>query len=624
VSLINIINEKIEKIKPEKIITDLTQNEDTDIIDEYVNSKKKDDRIAIAANPNLTIEQQTKLSNDRVNGVKQALCYNSKLDVDLAKKLLDEEPKRINFIARYGGKQLDNIVLDHVKTIESSYSQENMLGDLFKSPEISDETIKTIIKDYPKSIISSNAENLMRNKNLSKKSVYNILDHLVKYTHFSPNLTKLIINQSKFIKEADIKKLDWKNNENIKEAIFYREDMSEGFVIDTIKSLKEGESTHALANNKENKNKNSFTILNALLQQYATFKKFSYVHEFNIFEKSNKMPLDPKAMIAVVKTLLKYSDSTYDFYAEHILRNESYPDYGLDILPINDKTIPVILSNTNISPKRAKDIIMNINDFDTMQSAILKFSSNQTLMDLDDDIKMFMFNNTNAKKYWMERVPNGKLVDDILENLDKWKEHFLAYKDGENKPSKWEILKALTINKALTNTQRKLVLKKRDYVVKEENITYGTDLEKEMITTKFDDPEFLEEMVSKNPENIWEIWTASGSAYFQYSKKIVKTIDKLALKTDGAPEKVLSGISNKNFTSWFDHNNQNGVLMSKDTAKKYLLHFIKTSDNDTKILLKGNFIDDDWLEDPDVMSAMYELTDNDKYLPQAAKDIFLF
>lgn len=56
-----------------------------------VMSKKKDDRIAIAANPHMTTEQMTKLSTDKVNGVKQVLSYNRNITPEIAKMLLDEE-----------------------------------------------------------------------------------------------------------------------------------------------------------------------------------------------------------------------------------------------------------------------------------------------------------------------------------------------------------------------------------------------------------------------------------------------------------------------------------------------------------------------------------------------------
>jgi len=50
-----------------------------------VKSGKKEDRTLVAANPTLTVEQQTKLAADKVANVRQMLCCNQNLDVSIAK-----------------------------------------------------------------------------------------------------------------------------------------------------------------------------------------------------------------------------------------------------------------------------------------------------------------------------------------------------------------------------------------------------------------------------------------------------------------------------------------------------------------------------------------------------------
>jgi hypothetical protein len=627
-SLINIINEKIEKIKPEVILTDLTKNTDPDTIEEFVNSKKKDDRIAIAANPNLTVEQMEKLAGDRANGVKQALCYNKNLPIDIAQKLLDEEPDRLQFIAEYGGSHLDKLSLDHLATIEREYDRGAIMARLLRSPEISDETIKTLIEKYPNEVTKE--RELFRNKNLSKKAVYMLIDHLQTLTGYTDAaLTRITSVRTDVVKESDLKKMDWKNNAELRATIFYRGDLSEKFVIQAIEASTEVDSFSAFRDsiNKGNPNAKSIGVLNALMKKYNGFERFSFNHDFNIFGDNKKIPLDPGEMVKLAKGFL--TKGNYENYLDNVTKNVAFPDYGLDDIPVTKTSIKHILGSPNIDIKRAEKIIMSVSDKQIMsESVTFAFPGNTTLHKVSNDVKMYILKVSGNAHYWLKYVATGDIVDDILDNLKEWS--VKAQGEYDTEPSKWKVLTSLAENSNISGSQVKRILDIKDDIIKEENISsYSIGrLTSNFMSNSHKRPEMFEEII-KSGGSIWEIWTAQGSTYFQYDEKARKVIDEIALNTPDAPDRVLKDGGHRSFNDWVKYANgsyggETEERIDKNKAKKYLLHFIKTGDDSMKTLLKGGFINDVWLEDPEVGGAMYEMTGDEKYLPQEAKDMFLF
>lgn len=628
-SLVTIINEKIEKIKPEVILTDLTKNTDPDTIAEFVNSKKKDDRIAIAANPNLTVEQMEQLSNDKVNGVKQALCYNKNLPIEIAQKLLDEEPNRLQFIAEYGGSQLDKLSLDHLATIKEKYDRGAIMARLLRSPELSDETITTLIEKYPDEI--TRERELFRNKNLSKKAVYMLIDHLIKNSKGFRDaaLTRITSVRTDVVKESDLKKMDWKNNKDLRATIFYRSDMSEKFVIQAIEASTDDDSFSSFRDsiNKGNPNAKSIGVLNALLRRYAQIDKFSFHQDFTLFGDNKNLPLDPKAMITVVE---KMSKSEYMSQIENLTQNIAYPDYGLDNIPITKASVKKILTNPNIDIKRAEKIIMSISDKEIMGSEVIfSFPGNDNLHKVSDDVKKHVLVVSQNFGYWLKFVPAGKLVDEILDNLEDWiKYDSRSY--GTDKP-KWEILLRISENGEVNPAQVKKILKLKDKIIKEENVeSYAQGgILTTLMNKSHKRPEAMKDIIAAGGD-IWRVWLGDGTTYFQYDEKARKIIDKHALETNEVPERLLTSGNNNTFTKWVEYCNNayrgedKSEKMSKETAIKYLIHFIKYGDEGVKKLLQSNYLSDEWLEIPDVSAAMYEMSGNENYLPQEAKDMFLF
>ena len=93
----------------------------------------------------------------------------------------------------------------------------------------------------------------------------------------------------------------------------------------------------------------------------------------------------------------------------------------------------------------------------------------------------------------------------------------------------------------------------------DEKPNYGGVTRQLSTSDKDPDPEFFEELMIDSDANIWDIWTEIGSAYFQYSKRIIKVIDKIALKTKDVPAQLFYvGGGSKTFNDWFKNNsNQN-------------------------------------------------------------------
>lgn len=624
--LIQIINEKIEKIKPEKILSDLTQNTDPTTISEFVDSKNKDERIAIAANPNLTIEQQTKLANDKVNGVKQALCYNANLDYDLARQLLDEEPARVDFIAEYGGSQLDMLAVEFGKKKNDDFRTRYTITKIFKSPSISDEFIDEIIKNFSDMLTSTDSRNLYKNQSLSKKSVYKLMDVLSKNEERTSDgsLTQLIVRHPKFIKESDIKKLNWKTISDIQSAVFFRKDISENFLLDVVKNLNENTSVVSHGGNANPHLYTSVSVLNALMEKYLTFK-LSYNHEFSYFTKNTNIPLNPRLMIDMVKHL---EEQGKGYNASNLLKNEYFPDYGLDEIKIDENNYKSILSSPAANIDKVDGIIKKfVTDAKSAEKAMWGLADRREKKQLiGDEAAQDLLEKMNTKAYWFQYIISGNLVDRVLDNIDDYLESvtYSMYSEQKEETPKHKILDMLSQNKKLTSSQKKKVLKMYNNLNQDEIPRFDNGVAANLtVSDKDPDPDFFEELMKDPKAKIWNIWTESSSAYFQYDDKIIPIIDKIALKTKDVPVEVIKTNGHVNFSAWFDYNNREGEKMNKKTAEKYLIHFINHGDEAMKQKLQTGFIDDDWML-PNVKVALYELTGKIDYLPDAAKDIFLF
>lgn len=635
-----IINEKIEKINPEKILTDLTNNTDKDTIAEFVNSKSKDDRIAIAANPNLTIEQQTKLANDKVNGVRQALCYNKNLDYDLAKQLLEEEPERIDFISQYGGPHLDDFFFEYVPADKIRWR----ISSLLKS-EMKPETIEKIVKEYPDAtILGNDFKSLTRQKNLTPETVKFLFNAMVENPRSNAynGLTSLIFNHTDVLDEKFLKKTDWKNNKTLKEALMLQDNLSEDFYIDIVNNLQAGENSSSFGTmNRTGGDKalpkafKSIRFLNAYLEFLATKADVVGYHAYELIGKAANIPLNPKHLMAVAKKLQgPGGGNAKSQYMSNITKNIAFPDYAFDELVIQSKEslnnygdpLKEFLASPGITQKRAEEYIMKyVTDSKSAETALWGVSENKKLK-LSKEIQLKLLKELNTKGYWFERVVRGDLLDEVVNDVSKWTEYLKngdAYGGGK---LKHQIYLYLSKNPQLTSAQKKQIIELDSNLPADDKNTWTEDRVIKNVTIDHStDIDLFLELIEKQPENIWLIWTDQGYTYFQYTPDQQKAIDKLALKISDAPKKVLTGINNKNFTSWVNYNNdKDDNAMSEDTAVEYLLHFIKTGSDEIKALLKSGFVDDVWLKNTDVTSAMYELTGDEKYISDVAKDIFLF
>ena len=179
-------------------------------------------------------------------------------------------------------------------------------------------------------------------------------------------------------------------------------------------------------------------------------------------------------------------------------------------------------------------------------------------------------------------------------------------------------------NKNLTTAHKMKILELEKQLPPNAN-KYKENTIKTNLTTadKNPEPEVFEIFMNDPDASIWDIWIADGSAYFQYDKPILKIIDAMALKTKDAPAELFK--HKKTFNNWFNYNNENGGQMSRETGAKYLCHFIKTGTPELQdFLCNSGVINDEWLSIGTVSYEFYNLTHDMKYLPQEAKEVFLF
>lgn len=613
----NLLNEKLEISKPDISLSASNEN-DLKIIDSLVKSKKKDDRISVGANPNLTQEQFELLSTDKVNAVKESLCFNPNIPLEIANKLFAEDSDRITILAVYSDSHLDDFLLKNMPlkawrgTIESVTKKRKTisLNFLTKLVDIIGAEIFTTTSVRP----------LFRRKDLDDKTIKYIFDLLYKQTSNSDYpLTKLILNQEKYFKESDLKKLDWKSNFQIQNAILYRDDISESFLIDVVNSLVPDTRLSYLSDNPENKNSKNPKVLNALLKYLLSQDSISYFTSFAPFEKAKKIPLDAKLLVNLVQKMITTSR---DNDLSSIISNVSFPDEGLDLIPIRDsKVLKYILQSPNITDDRVS-VLLNkyVTDKNMLEDLFWGLADCNNEISVKDQEKML--NNYNVKSYIFSYICRGEFADIVLKDIKKYAKYLTMPADDD-----FYLIVGLAKNKKLSSKQKKEVFK--HYLkMSHTNEKYDRMFYENIITMNNNTPEFLEELINVNKDNIWYIWTASGSSYFQYSGKLKDKIDKIVLSTPNVPKNVISGLSNKTFDDWFKYNNNtwngNSNQMSKEMCFKYLIHFIKTGSQEALTLLTtDNFLNDEYIT-PEVKNELYIRTSDEKYIPDSAKDIFLF
>lgn len=616
--LSKILLEKVEKLQVTEVLGSASKLTNPDEINKLVISKKKDDRISVAANPNLTNEQLTILLNDKVALVRMAMCYNPNLTVQMAETILAEEPDRLRTLVEYADEQLDDYLLKTVPAKNWDYYFEGVAKN---KPQMTFKFLSallTITKE--KSLLrSTSARPLFRRKDLDKKTIELIEASIIDRGSSDYPLTRLILNQVDYYTEKKIKTMDWKTNSEIQQAILFRADISKKFLLEIIGSLLENTSLNYLTDNKEHLNNKDPEVLNALLKSFATKKLDTYRTSYDAFEKAKHIPLDPKLLLAVAKKMV---ETGKDSGLDPIVKNVSFPDEGLDIIPIKDSVhLKIILLSPNITVKRTSDLINKYMLISANQEDVLWGLAGSEVDISVKDQELFL-KTYSIKSYFFQYVCRGDFADTVLKNIPKFSEYLTMPDDNEI-----YLMVALAKNTHLTNKQKKELFKMYSKL-NHGNTKYDSMFYENITIHKNNTPEFLEELTTVNKANIWNVWTTSGSSYFQYKGKLKDKIDKIALSTPDVPKEVISGLSNKTFDAWFKYNNyegwNNSNQMSKEVGFKYLIHFIETGSQEALgLLTSDNFIDDEYLT-PEVLAALYARTQDEKYIPDSAKDIFLF
>lgn len=610
------IAEAAIKINPEKVLTKLTELDDISQIAALVSSGKKDDRFSIAANPRLNIAQQTKLSTDKVEMVKHALCFNSNLDPDIARTLLKEDIERLPFIALYGNKQLASVVLEFLsdKRLDSSYK---VIQNLLNSPEVSDEVIEYVIKNAPDQLTNPGTRKVYSNKSMTKKSAMALLDHLKNVSYKGDaTLSRLIINNPQFIKEADIRQLDWQHNSEIQSAISSREDFSAKLVSDMLDNLVEDTRIET-----DNPHIMDVDNINKIMEKYLTFK-LSYKQNFDFFNQAKNLPLNPKLMIEMVKAMQKQN---YSQYAKFFLRNKFFPAYGLDEINVTENYRDV-LSSPAIDVKRAEDIIKKVMiDSQSAENVLWGLVERENRLDISSATSQKILNIIGSKSLWFEYLVSGDQADEVIDNLGKYAKYFTDYSYKSSTP-KFSVLSSLVKNKNLTTTQRKKMLDVYKNLDPSEVLPYTNFISALALNDKKNqDPEFFRSIMTEHGGKIWDVWNVSqGMVYYQYNEATRAVIDEIALANNEIPSNIFKLGGPPVYSSWVEFNNKADGHMSDETAIKYLIHFIKDGDEKVrKVFLAEGFIDDKWLT-PEIKMVIYDVTGDVNYLPEEAKDIFLF
>lgn len=612
--LAEFIVEAAIKINPEKIITGLTKITDVTEIDKLVSSGKKDDRISIAANPNLNLEQQTKLSTDRVEMVRHALCFNSNLDTQLAKKLLDEDIDRLTFISKYGKKHLIDTILLFLKDkrLDNPYI---IVNNILNSSDISDTAIEYIIKHHPDILVNPGNRKVYTNKNLTKKSALMLLHHLKDEEYKGDaTLSRLIINNPDHIKESDIIGLDWKNNSELQAAISGRKDFSRDLVYAMVDNLLPDTRLEAT-----NPHMHDSEILNKVIEKYLTFK-LSFRNSFDIFKETTDIALDPQLMLDIVKYL---NVTEYEHYAKFFLNNSAFQIDGIREIPLTSNNFRDILAAPATDANFADEIIKKmVVDPNTADSAIWGLASRKVKLRISKISLKKLLDTVSVKSSWFEFVIFGEEVDTVLDNLEAYKKYYTDYNYKSAQP-KFALLSSLVKNKNLTTQQRKKIFSIYQKLDPSEILPHTKFVSMLSLYDTTQDPALFRMSMTQGG-NIWDVWdVTTGLTYYQFNPEIIKIIDELVLNTTNVPAGILKIKNSHVFSDWVDNNNKEGIKMTDEMAIKYLIHFIKVGNDYVRKIIFGGYIDEKWMV-PEVSMCMYEVTNNPEYLPQLTKDIFLF
>lgn len=612
--IIEFIAESAIKIKPEKVLTDITKITDPTQIATLVSSGKKDDRVSIAANPNLSIAQQLKLSTDKVELVKNALCFNATLDADIARTLLKDDIDRLEIISKYGKKQLSSVVLEFIKDdrLDNDY---RIIQNLLNGPDISEEVVEYVIKNHANQLTNPGTRNLYVNKTMTKKVALLLLDHLkdVEYKG-DATLSRLIINNPQFIKESDIAKLDWKNNSELQAAISARPDFSAKLVSDMVDNLTE--DTHLELINPHMKD---VDIVNKVMEKYLTFK-LSYKQNFEIFKDSTHLPLNPKLMVKMIHHL---HNNNYDNHASYFLNNKFFPSYGLDEIEVTEDNIRDILSSPATDVKRAEEILKKmLTTAKNAERALTGLSARKDKLKIDKSYSKKILDLLSSKSLWFEYYVFGDEADDVINNVDKYAKFYTDYGYKTTTP-KFSVLSSLVKNRNLTVSQRKNLFDAYNKLTPNEILPHTNFISALSLYDENQDPDLFRSVMTQGGK-IWEVWNVTNIlVYYKCKPEITKIIDELALENNEIPSNILKLDGKNNFSGWVDFNNKQGVKMSDETAIKYLLHFIKNGNERVRKIILDNYINEKWMV-PEITTELYDVTGDVAYLPKEARDIFLF
>ena len=616
------ITKTTRPVNIDHVFTGITKETNLKVISTYVTSKDRFERIGIAANPALTVAQQEILSNDKLDSIKQALCYNFNLDTNIAVKLLDEDVGRVETISKYGNPKLHNIVFKYVEKLNKN-QREGCISNVLGSSEIDENTLVYAIKNYPEAIFYPPAIKLSR-IHISDKITKIILDHAIKTNTPLANafLKDMLSSKVNNISETDIKRMDWKNSYIIQSGIFEREGLSDEFYLQVIDNYKRVTTVSA-----ENKSLKKSKILNAFMSKFISLKgEAAKWVSWQAFENTQHIPLDPKLLVSMVKYLEMVDQKNGQ---EAFISNVSYPHNSLDNITMGYENIGVFLKYAD-----NKRCVEEIDKFmvDTRSADAVKYAigSIRTPFDLPDNTLMRMLdlvkNGLTGPVAWFEYVIHGKKIDEILKNIDDYTSYF----DLQSSRShlKAAVLYSLAANRFLTPKQAKNVLSAYKQLKPDETPTYKhLDIETTIAVSGLNpDKEYLKKQISSGNLDPWIFWNTAKTnvRYYEFSKEMIEFIDAEALNTKIVKSDALN---TETFDKWVEYSNgfDQGFDKTMDTEKalKFLKKFLTDGDDKliTKLTSKG-FLSDVWLKTEEIQWLMYHKTKDKKYLPELVKDVF--
>ena len=626
------ILEKMEKINANKIITDLTQNTHEDVIDDMAMSKKKDDRIAIAANPNLTDIHFEKLANDKVNGVKQALCYNKSIPSKYAKQLLDEEPLRLEFIASYAGDQIDDTLIDYLtpKAAKDRYSQDAILKWLGVKPTVSTKLYKWVTDNIEMDRIGF-SKDFQRRKDAPKEQILLIINKMISNdSNAYGGISRIILNNDKVFDNKTILTLDQSNN-GVQEAILFRNKSTKKMVLDVIENMNEHTSARVMEEGKSKWAKDK-DVLNAYLKMVVNSPEInSYLINLNVIRNGKLIGLDADLLVQGAKlTAPKVgAGNNNSVNLEAFILNKNYPADAFDFIPLNEHTVQAIVTSPNVPMELIERALEEAESGSESVEQIMWGLASKDIK-LSNEFQEKMRAKLRVKSYFYEYIARGEIAEDVVKNPGKYITDFDTEYSSQ-KSNEIDVILKMAKNSSLSEDQRDTVLKQHKKFASQKG--WDTNPIGAIVTQKSNSPKYLEKLLKKDKNNVWKIWSETGSAFFQYSPEQQKIIIKYVLKTTECNDDAYGvfHMQKRSFKEWIDYSrmsseNWESKGIDDSTAIKLLEHLLTIAVDSPKLkeyLVKETFVVD-YIDKGTVMSLMYNLTDDIKYLSDKAKDIFLF